>query len=259
MFLASPFALLVLAASPNPALATETAPPAQTPAKMEDLFPTPKEGLTIVGGNLAANRGKRAERPDVDLDPQKLANLLDEFSRVTGIALQITKDTRSSLLTVPTGLNSTIVVPPSEVYRIVETLLAANDFALVHLSDTEPRIWSVQSLQGQGGRVSQLRNNAVHVQESELGAWMAHPATLITTTISLPNTDVRTLSNSLRTLFTDANTQQIIPVGSSGLFITGFASNVNSLVRMLRSVDELERELPEKRAEPSVKPAPAAK
>ena len=50
---------------------------------------------------------------------------------------------------------------------------------------------------------------------------------------------MRTLSNSMRTMFTDANTQQIIPVGNSNsLIITGFGSNVASIVKMLRFVDD---------------------
>jgi general secretion pathway protein D len=43
----------------------------------------------------------------------------------------------------------------------------------------------------------------------------------------------------MRTMFTDQNTQQIIPVGNSNsLIITGFGSIVASIVRMLKLVDE---------------------
>jgi hypothetical protein len=64
----------------------------------------------------------------------------------------------------------------------------------------------------------------------------------VTTILDLPNTDVRNLSNSVRTMFTDANTQQIIPVGTSdSLIVTGFGSQVAAVVEMLRLVDEAAR------------------
>ena len=62
---------------------------------------------------------------------------------------------------------------------------------------------------------------------------------MITTMVTLPNTDVRTLSNSMRAMVTDPNTMQVIPVGNSNsLIVTGFGSNVAALVRMLQLVDE---------------------
>ena len=64
-------------------------------------------------------------------------------------------------------------MPPREVYRIVEALLIANGVAFIHLSDSEPRIWIVQGLQGQGGRGPQLRNDATQVTLAEAKAQAA--------------------------------------------------------------------------------------
>ena len=67
-----------------------------------------------------------------------------------------------------------------------------------------------------------LRRDAAFVASTELARWADHPAFLIRTQLVLPGIDVRTLSNSLRQMFTDAQTQQIIPVGNSdGLILTG--------------------------------------
>jgi hypothetical protein len=45
-----------------------------------------------------------------------------------------------------------------------------------------------------------------------------------------PGADVRTLSNSLRQLFSDQQTQQVIPAGNTdGLILTGFGSEVASI------------------------------
>ena len=188
------------------------------------LFPPAKEGFTIPAGRA----------PDASMN---LLQLLSEFTRVTGITLQLSKDSEVQLKAAQPGLNQTIQVPASEVHRIVEALLIANDFALFRLSDAEPRIWTVASLTMRGG--PQVRNNALLVDEKDLKFLADHPATLITTTITLPKTDVRTLSNSMRTMFTDANTQQIIPVGANSLILTGFAQNVVALTRMLHVVDDL--------------------
>lgn len=220
--LALPFALLALCSSPLPA-----PPPCPFDGQGQaltraDPFPPPREGFTIRGGS----------------DSMRIAEMLDELTRVTGIAVQMTPQSRSIAEKAAVGLNRSVEVPASEVYRIVETLLRVNDLVVVHLSDAEPRMWSVVAVFAAGGRGEHLRTDALVVSEPELERWTDHPATLITTTIELPHTDVRTLSNSMRTMFTDANTQSVIPVGQSSLMITGFAREVHGLVRMLRRIDE---------------------
>jgi general secretion pathway protein D len=83
------------------------------------------------------------------------------------------------------------------------------------------------------------RKDARQVMPADIEQYADQPATLITTVIDLPNTDVRTLSNSLRQMFSDQQTQQIIPVGNSNsLIITGFGSDVASIVKMLKFVDD---------------------
>ncbi len=94
------------------------------------------------------------------------------------------------------------------------------------------------------------RQHAAFVPVEQIEVYADHPARLITTTLELEWTDVRTLSNSLRTMLTDANTQQIIPVGSSNsVILTGFCPNVVDLVRMLRMINEAGRAAEARRAE----------
>ena len=60
--------------------------------------------------------------------------------------------------------------------------------------------------------------------------------------INLPNTDVRQLTNSMRTMITDQNTQQMLPAGATNsMVLTGFGSDVVALARMLLIVDEASR------------------
>jgi general secretion pathway protein D len=95
----------------------------------------------------------------------------------------------------------------------------------------------------QGNNRTQARQNAVYVTPDELDKYADQPAVLITTVIDLPNTDVRNLSNSMRPLFPDQNTQQLIPVGTTNsVVIMGFGSQVASTVKMLRFIDEASRD-----------------
>ena len=208
--------------------APETSSPqtASTKALASTPFPAVKEGLSIKAG--------------ADGDT-KLAQLLNDFSRVTGNTLMITKEVKALLENSSTGLNRSLDVPPNEVYPVVESILVQNDFMLTLRNEREPRLIAVESLitNRRGGP---LRSDAVFVPADEVAAWGQHPAFLVTTVLDLANTDVRTLSNSMRTLFTDQSTQQIIPVGNSNsLIITANGSSLASLVKVLRSVDESAR------------------
>jgi hypothetical protein len=219
-------------------------PAAQVPAATAgaDMFPQPTAGISIAAG------------PGEDM---KLEKLLDEFSKVTGVALLATPETKTVLAKSTTGLNRGIDIPASEVYSVVETVLIRNDLALVPLHDREPRIASVVALTQGGSQV--LRASALFVPARDIAAFARHPAVLVTTFLDLPHVDVRTISNSMRTMFTDANTQQIIPVGNSNaLIVTGFGGTVAGLVRLLQEVDEnAKREMAEQSESKVQSSAPA--
>ncbi len=248
-------ALLCALAAPACFLAPTTAvqhaastAPAQTARPQPDPFPMPREGL-----KLPATTAENAFT---------LAELTNEFSRVTGETLVIDPQVRQTLQSTAVGLNRALDVPPAEVYFVVETLLVQNGFVFTRLNDREPRMLALWS----GSEKRMPRTNSVHVPIDSLEMWARHPAFVITTAIDLPNTDVRTLSNSMRTMFVDGSTQQIVPVGSSNtLVITSYGSEVVSLVRMLREIDsaaarENERRMKAAAEKPTPKPeVPAEK
>lgn len=212
----------------------------QTIQARRDPFPTPREGLKLPAATAEA--------------AMTLAELTTEFSRVSGETILIDNKVRQVLQGTTVGLNRALEVPPAEVYFVVETLLVENGLLFSRLSDREPRLLALHSVQNSGP----LRAGALTVPLADLDVWTRHPAFLVTTSIDLPNTDVRTLSNSMRSMLHDANTQQIIPVGNSNtLILTGFGPGVSSLVDMLRATDAaMAREL-ERRPKPEAeKPAP---
>ena len=173
-----------------------------------------------------------------DQEGMKLDQFVKICQEVTGINFTYTKDTAGVLKNSPLRMFGPKRIPKSDFYSFFQIMMIINDFVCIKIGADQLSVVLIQGLQGQGGRGPQVRNDATYVQPEDIESYADQPATLITTVIDLPNTDVRTLSNSMRTMFTDANTQQIIPVGNNSLIITGFGSNVASIVRMLHFVDE---------------------
>ncbi|MFO1010322.1 MAG: secretin N-terminal domain-containing protein [Planctomycetota bacterium] len=173
-----------------------------------------------------------------DQEGMKLDQFVKICQEVTGINFTYTKDTAGVLKNSPLRMFGPKRIPKSDFYSFFQIMMIINDFVCIKIGPDHLSVVLIQSLQA-GGRTGgpQVRNDATYVQPEDIERFADQPATLITTVIDLPNTDVRTLSNSMRTMFTDANTQQIIPVGANSLIITGFGSNVASIVRMLHFVD----------------------
>jgi hypothetical protein len=214
-----------------------------------DPFPAPKDGISIKVGAEGEPR---------------LEALLNDFSRVTGQTLIMTRDVRAAVQASPTGLSRSVDVPAQEVYPFVEAILAQNEFMFIPRSDREPRLLAVENLNS--NRRNAIRSEAIFVPADQLAAWSRHPAILVTTVIDLAHTDVRTLSNSMRAMFTDQSTQLMIPVGNSNsILITATGSTVAHLVTMLKAVDDAsaasidEHNRPPKTmtSEPPAKDAPA--
>jgi len=198
-----------------------------------DLFPPPSAGIAIPN--------------DMQLD-----KLVAEFSKVTGITAIADTQTKT-LLQAPTGLNRAVEVPAGEVYSFVESVLVQNELYFTVLHEREPRLFAIHGRSAPHG----LREMPFVVASKDIASMGQHPAILIMTTLELAHTDVRTLSNSMRTMFTDANTQQIIPVGNSNqLILTGFGGTVASIARMLQEADESAKRAEESVPHPAAQPPP---
>ena len=201
--------------------------PAQEPLEGEhaadSLFPMPSDDLVIAVGDGGAS--------------WTMMDLVQEYGRLTNQHVQVREDTRLFLEGVSTGLTRSVVVPRAQVQSFFEGLLVENDFVMTLLRDSEPRLLGITSLST--GERSTLRASAYLVTEQELEVWRDHPAVLITSVVHMPNSDVRLLSNSTRTMITDANIQQMLPAGSSrSMILTGYADQVADMARMLRIIDD---------------------
>ncbi|MCP3917404.1 MAG: hypothetical protein GY711_17805 [bacterium] len=172
--------------------------------------------------------------PDMGLT---LDRFVDACQQVTGINFTYAPDTATYLEQAQLRLLGTKTVPKEQFYSFFQIMMIINDFVCTEIGPEGLSVIVIESLQS--GARQTLRQDAVLVSPDELERYADQPATLITTVINLPNTDVRQLSNSMRTMITDANTQQMLPAGNTdSMVLTGFGSNVVALARMLRIVDE---------------------
>jgi general secretion pathway protein D len=227
------FAALALLAMPAPPIQDRASPPAESQAPAQGRVPP----IQDVGEYYIVN----FDESTTGDEGLKLEAFVKICQDATGINFTYGKDAQQLLATTPLRMFGPKRIPKADFYNFFQIMMVINDFVCTKIGPDHLSVVVISSL-GAGARGPQLRGEATYVQPDDLDRYSDQPAILITTVIDLPNTDVRTLSNSMRTMFQDANTQQIIPVGSSNsLIITGFGSNVSSIVKMLRFVDEAAR------------------
>jgi len=170
---------------------------------------------------------------------------LEKFVKIcqvaTGTNFTYVQETAAALSKTPLRMYGSKRIPKSEFYSFFQIMMIMNDFVCSRVGPEHLAVVLIQNIQGNNR--TQARQNAVYVTPDELDKYADQPAVLITTVIDLPNTDVRNLSNSMRPLFPDQNTQQLIPVGTTNsVVIMGFGSQVASTVKMLRFIDEASRD-----------------
>ncbi|MFT7676505.1 MAG: general secretion pathway protein D [Planctomycetota bacterium] len=172
-----------------------------------------------------------------------LAAFVAACQQVTKHNFHYSEETASFLDKQKVRLLGTKVIPKDKFYSFFQIIMIMNQFVCTEIGPKGISVIQIDNL-NTGNRTT-LRSNSVLVDPENLQEYAAQPATLITTVINLPNTDVRQLSNSMRTMITDANTQQMLPAGAtSAMVLTGFGSNVVALARMLRIVDDASRLVP---------------
>ncbi len=121
-------------------------------------------------------------------------------------------------------------------YSFFQVMMIISDFVCTEIGEDDISVIKIDSL-ATAAR-NNLRAGAIYVEPERLAEYEDQPATLITTVVSLPNTDVRQVSNSMRSMITDPNTQQMLPAGNSqSMVLVGFGSNVVALANMLKIID----------------------
>ena len=171
-------------------------------------------------------------------DTMSMYELAKAYGDVTGQAISATEDTKGMLKNSRVPLDRFIEVPRNEVQTVFESLMLESHFIVAPSGTDEVPIVVIESLVGPGR--SGIRNRAISIPSSKImEVGHAHPATILMTTIELPNVDVRQVSNSMRTIITDANTQQMLPAGNSNsMVLIGMGAQIEDMVRSLEAIDD---------------------
>ncbi len=252
-------ALLALAALLLPAnAAAASAPPGAHPAAL-DPRPEPR-----VGAPAAQNRGQdpRPAAPGGQEGQDPLVyevgdDLIIDVAEVgpetinlewltklcqsqTGRVFTYDEPTGTELRNKQLRLIGPKRVPKAEIYSFYQIINFIHGFILKKVGPEPLSVILVQPAQPTGQRPTQVRNEAVYVTPDELPGIASQVATQVVTVMHLPHTDVRQLGNSLRALTADpSGAQNVTPVGNSNsVILTGFASSVASLAKILQLVDD---------------------
>ena len=173
-------------------------------------------------------------------DSMSLEEFVKACQEATGLNFVVPPDSESQLTTGKVRMFGQKRIPKRDFYSFFQIIMFINDFACIEVGSGPLRVIVVQQLAQATGRGGQnIKQRAEYVLPDDLDRYVDEPATLITTVVTLPNVDVRQLSNSLRALMSDNITQNMLPVGNSdSLVLTGFGTNIWQLVQLLELVDE---------------------
>ena len=228
----APLLAAVLAVTPL-ARSTGVESPAATELGWWSSFPEPSSDLVI-------------EVSPASVSPSVM-KLVEQYAELTGQRFVIPGETRQLLENSTSHLLSSATVPKAEVQAFFETLLLESDFVLRIARERAPRLLAIESLRTQDRNT--VRGRARFVPREHLAVMRDHPAMIFTTAIAMPYSDVRQLSNSMRTLITDANTQQCLPAGNTdSLILVGFAEWICPLVETLDAIEAAQKVAWERRA-----------
>jgi general secretion pathway protein D len=227
--------LILPAATPATAPVAPLVAPAgflRGPAAVQDDPPTPPI-QELDDDNYLLTFATGGDTPD---EGMTLENFVHTCQSVTGITFTYDAETRGYLTSANVLLIGSKKVPKKDFYSFFQILLVINNFVCTQIGPEPISVIQITSMQS--GARNTIKSASTYVDPEDLSKYENQPATLITTVIHLPNTDVRQITTALRQMFPDPNTQQMLPAGNTNsVVLVGFGSNVVSLARMLTIVD----------------------
>jgi len=166
-----------------------------------------------------------------------LYQFVQACEQVTGLNFTWGTETEQLLKNQQVNLLGAKTIKKERFYSFFQVMMIISDFVCTEIGEDDISVIKIDSL-ATAAR-NNLRAGALYVEPERLPEYEDQPATLITTVVSLPNTDVRQVSNSMRSMITDPNTQQMLPAGNSqSMVLVGFGSNVVALANMLKIIDD---------------------
>ncbi|MFT5155112.1 MAG: hypothetical protein ACI841_005122 [Planctomycetota bacterium] len=181
-------------------------------------------------------KGEMVIMPEAGGDGPYLLDIVRSYEDLTGIHVMASQETRTLLENTPIGIEGELRIEAKEVSPFLHSLLRGSDFAVRPVRSKAPRVIGIVSMRTQARNT--IRGHAPFVSVEELEVLRNYPALIVSTALTLDHLDVRQLSNSLRTMITDANTEQMIPAGATNtLILTGFPDRLEALVNQLRFIN----------------------
>jgi len=166
-----------------------------------------------------------------------LYQFVQACEQVTGLNFTWGAETEALLKNQQVNLLGPKTIKKERFYSFFQVMMIISDFVCTEIGEDDISVIKIDSM-ATAAR-NNLRAGALYVEPERLEEYKDQPATLITTVVSLPNTDVRQVSNSMRSMITDPNTQQMLPAGNSqSMVLVGFGSNVVALANMLKIIDD---------------------
>ncbi|MFT6831807.1 MAG: hypothetical protein ACJAZN_001975, partial [Planctomycetota bacterium] len=195
----------------------------------DDAEPVP---IVEIEGSYVLNFAQSEEE-----DSMSLYQFTQACQEVTDLQFTWNQDTEGLLKQQKVRLLGQKTISKDRFYSFFQVMMIISDFVCTEVGQEDIAVIKIDSLTTTAR--NNLRSGAIYVEPDDLADYQDQPATLITTVVTLPNTDVRQVSNSMRTMITDANTQQMLPAGNSNsMVLVGFGSNVVALANMLSIIDE---------------------
>ncbi|MEW6072349.1 MAG: secretin N-terminal domain-containing protein [Planctomycetota bacterium] len=177
-------------------------------------------------------------------DPSQ-ALTLEDFVKLcqeaTHYNFTYTKDTAEELKKAPVVMLGTKRIAKQDFYAFFQIQMFINEFICIEIGPQRIRLILIQGLSAanKASPGAKPMQRARYIDPDEIEDYEDAPATLITTSLYLPNTEVRQLATTMRAMMPDQNTQGMTAVGDHAVILTGFGSQVASLVKLLTLVDSL--------------------
>jgi len=194
-------------------------------------------GAAVVGDELfpAATGALKVVLDDGGEGPSFL-ELTRTYGALTGQHITFSEETKALLEAAKVQLDRSLEVPAANVQRIFEVMLRQSSFSLAVESAASPRVLRVRSLESPERSDVKQASKLITVDQLELAR--RHPALQFRVVVGLHHSDVRQLSNSLRTMISDPLTTMLLPAGNSNCMVVGgFGDWVYEQVKMLQAMD----------------------
>ncbi len=194
-------------------------------------------GATVIGDELfpAATGALKVVLDDGGEGPSFL-ELTRTYGALTGQHITFSEETKVRLEEAKVQLDRSLEVPVANVQRVFEVMLRQSSFSLAVESAASPRVLRIRSLESI--ERSDIKQASKLITAGQLELARRHPAVQFHVVVSLPHSDVRQLSNSLRTMISDPVTAMLLPAGNStSMVVGGFGDWVFEQAKMLQAMD----------------------